>query len=704
MKHEKLAEILQRYGILNPDQVQRALDRQKLRGGRLGSHFLYYRFVTEEQLVRALGEQFGVPGVCLDGRRIPEDVTKRLPVDVVDEYQMLPFAWDAGTQTLHVAMADPSNAGALHHARRKGACTDIKPHIAVDALVRSAIAEHYHARGHELFVDQIIELPAIFDDEANKAAARPAEPGPAQPSPRVLMVSRTAFLRNFLVAIFEREGVELDLMSDPQQIATALQQGHYNHVLVAKDMEAQFEEWGRAGVFAPPRVEMSMFSSVSGSLLENPAPYRDVAGALIRSLQQMADLRATASGSAYRPSYAHVCEDLRNLATALGFRRLAIDGLQIAAHLLVPAAEEVDAARAGRGPAPRPAVGEVTHASAFAFADFARSLEIAQALQFPWNVEACLESFAYLTDVAHVRRDGNHKVSLAAQILALVWYRFAAFRSAEVSLEAVKIELRRQVGRLAATEVVDTYLRLLEQGADSNTAASLDPVLLVGSGNEVAKQLGVHLRYGGYRVVEVDDIDEARRLVSRITPAVVLVNHERHAARATELCRFVKDNTSALAYAFSAQAGPALVMELLDAGFDDAYVPPFNYNVLVTRIGKALEMRGRPGGRSERGFRGTLQELPFIDLVQALSGSQRTVRVQLQSASGESASFFMRHGQIVHAACGPAQGADAIYRIIRWRDQGAFATSPVKSFPPDNVSEPTDSMLFEGCRLLDEAR
>jgi DNA-binding response OmpR family regulator len=693
---DKLAEILRKRGLLTDAQIQRALTRQKSRGGRIGSHLLYYKFVTEEQVVQALAEQHGVPGVCLEGRRVPENVLEHLPAEVADEHQVLPIQWEPQSGLLHVAMADPNNAAAIHHARRTAPYATVKVHVAVDSILRGAIAEHYHGRARALYVDQIIELPALFAEDPPPACgpAPPAENRPA--GPKVVLVSRTAFFRTFLASIFEREGLDLEVLSNPQQIAAALGRGGIEHLLVAKDLQAEFGDWVRTGMIPTPRTELSMFASVSGSLLDNPAPYKALVGALLRALQQMAELRSAASP--WRPPYALVCEDLRNLGGALGFRRLAVDGLQIAAHLLLPAAEASDTRRAGE-----------PEGTALAFADFERSLEIAQALRFPWDVEGCLVSLSCLLgQVIPARPDRPHKVSLAAQILALVWYRHVAFRGQEVPRAELQVQLRQQAARLAAPAVVETYVRLLEESGDPGRPGGGEPVLVVSDHGQVATQIGVYLRYGGFRVVEAPDPTAGWRLVQQARPRAVLVNHQRYRDSAVEFCRHVKRATGALVHAFSEEERPGLVLELLEKGFDDVHVPPFNYHVLVTRLGKSLEARAAAGGDAVAaeadGFRGTLRQLSFVDLVQALSASHRSVQVKLQHGDGERASVHLRRGQVVHAVCGARSGPEAVYRIIGWRDDGSFTTSPATTFPPDNIDLPTQTLLLEGCRLLDEAR
>jgi DNA-binding response OmpR family regulator len=700
MGQDKIAQILLRHGAVTEEQIQRALTRQKSRGGRIGSHLLYYRFVTEAQLVKALGEQIGHPGVCLEGRTISEDVLKRLPVEIVDEYLMLPFEYEPQTNTLHVAMADPANGAGIALARRSARARDLKVHVAVDSILRGVIAALYHKRGREVFVDQIIELPSLFSEE-KAAPAAPVAVRAKPAAPRVLVVSGATFMRSFLVPIFQREGFELEMLCEPADIAAALHERTFEHILVARDMEERFTGWVRAGQIATPRTELSIFSSVSGALLDNPAPYKAMAGCVIRAVQQLAETRC--AGKVWTPSYVLICEDLRNLAGELGLRRLAVDGLQIAAHLLIPGATAPTTRFVPGDAAPDPA--------ALHFDDFNRSLEIAQALRFPWDVESCLVSFSHLIDnIAPNPHDHTQKVALAAQILALVWYRHAAFRDQNVPALHLTAAIRRQASRLAAPKVVETYVRMIEAGAQHQaTLASQDPVLLVSEPNEVAQQLSVHLKYGGFRVVEVENLPAARQLVQRVQPKAVLINHQHYTDGALELCTWVKRATGAFVYAFSSLDKPSLVMELLDAGFDDVYVPPFNFNVIVTRIGRSLERGGalRPAGAApstEQGFRGTLAELPFVDLIQALGASQRSLRIDLTAMKGERAAIYLRRGQITHAVCGPVAGADAVYRIISWRDEGRFATASIVNYPPDNVTESNDTLLFEGCRLLDEAR
>ena len=58
-----------------------ALLRQKTHGGMIGSHLLYFKFLSEKQVLEALEEQFDLPGVELTGLEVPEEILRKVPVE-----------------------------------------------------------------------------------------------------------------------------------------------------------------------------------------------------------------------------------------------------------------------------------------------------------------------------------------------------------------------------------------------------------------------------------------------------------------------------------------------------------------------------------------------------------------------------------------------------------------------------------------------
>ncbi|MDH3216274.1 MAG: DUF4388 domain-containing protein [Candidatus Krumholzibacteria bacterium] len=103
-------------------------------------------------------------------------------------------------------------------------------------------------------------------------------------------------------------------------------------------------------------------------------------------------------------------------------------------------------------------------------------------------------------------------------------------------------------------------------------------------------------------------------------------------------------------------------------------------------------------------FRASFRAFSLIDLLQALGQSSKTVRIDLTRSTGEAAEIYMRRGQIVHAVCGSQVGAEAVYRVISWGDDGRFSVEPTEHLPADNIFEANEAILMESCRLLDESQ
>jgi hypothetical protein len=86
-----------------------------------------------------------------------------------------------------------------------------------------------------------------------------------------------------------------------------------------------------------------------------------------------------------------------------------------------------------------------------------------------------------------------------------------------------------------------------------------------------------------------------------------------------------------------------------------------------------------------------------------LSQSLKTVRVDLSNSTSEKAVLFMQKGRFTHATCAESAGPEAVYRVIAWGDDGEFTVCEESTFPTATIQASTESLLMEGCRLLDEA-
>jgi hypothetical protein len=334
-------------------------------------------------------------------------------------------------------------------------------------------------------------------------------------------------------------------------------------------------------------------------------------------------------------------------------------------------------------------------------------------IHLPWDIEGCITSFFnLLKETGGTDRcvDRRQEMVLGPQILAAVWYRYfiadGIEGTAEAIAEAATSLMREREGQFFSSEVLETYLRLLDQGTWERRRWLQNDIFIVSGACEIAKQFSAALRKAGFRIVAIDNLPEAKRLYERQRPDIIVVNFDSFPNQAMKFSRLVRSDFKTLTYAITTESKSSLIVSLLDSGFSDVFTPPFNYDIIAVRMSKSLailsELAAAPG--TYRGFSGTFQELPLINLIQALGMSQRDVRIALESDEGKAAEIYLRKGQMMYAQYGDVCGVDAIYRIIAWGDRGSFSIEQARDFPPGNISLPNDFIIMEGCRQLDEEK
>jgi hypothetical protein len=164
---------------------------------------------------------------------------------------------------------------------------------------------------------------------------------------------------------------------------------------------------------------------------------------------------------------------------------------------------------------------------------------------------------------------------------------------------------------------------------------------------------------------------------------------------------FRKNNHTSL-YAITMDHDPSQMLNLFDAGFDDVFTFPHNMDIIAARLRKTAskpQKQTRPGG-----FQAAFSAFSFTDLLQGLSQGLKSVKVELSRSNGTKAVIYLNRGQLEHASCGQLRGPEAIYEVITWLDDGEFVVEPTEKFPEENIQMSLESVLMEGCRILDESQ
>jgi type IV pilus assembly protein PilB len=108
---ERLKEILINNKLLTQEQLDKALEVQKQKGGRLSDIIINLKFIKESELISTLSEGLGLPLIDLKRFKLDNEIAKIIPIDIARRYQVIPVSKMGDVVTL--AMADPLNIFAI---------------------------------------------------------------------------------------------------------------------------------------------------------------------------------------------------------------------------------------------------------------------------------------------------------------------------------------------------------------------------------------------------------------------------------------------------------------------------------------------------------------------------------------------------------------------------------------------------------------
>jgi hypothetical protein len=104
----KLGEALICEGLITKQQLNLALERQVVFGGRIGTNLLELRILSEEALTRFIGDYFRLPYISQEViDSIPKNVLSSVSNEIIAKYKILPLRKEG--KKLHLAMLNAGN-------------------------------------------------------------------------------------------------------------------------------------------------------------------------------------------------------------------------------------------------------------------------------------------------------------------------------------------------------------------------------------------------------------------------------------------------------------------------------------------------------------------------------------------------------------------------------------------------------------------
>jgi DNA-binding response OmpR family regulator len=142
---KQIGRILLKRRLISPEELDKQLDRQRSAadGVPLASRIAASGVVSETEVLRALSEQFGVPGIDLNQVAIPIGYLDLVPRDLAEASLILPVL--ARDERLFLATANPSEKKTLDEIEfvtgRK-----VYPYVAITQTLERAIRAAYDAK------------------------------------------------------------------------------------------------------------------------------------------------------------------------------------------------------------------------------------------------------------------------------------------------------------------------------------------------------------------------------------------------------------------------------------------------------------------------------------------------------------------------------------------------------------------------------
>jgi len=231
-------------------------------------------------------------------------------------------------------------------------------------------------------------------------------------------------------------------------------------------------------------------------------------------------------------------------------------------------------------------------------------------------------------------------------------------------------------------------------------------VLLAEPDIESAKVLGKALKERGFEVLYAKDGPKALQHAVGGAPDVMVSEISLPLLNAVKIAQILKSNP---------KSKDMPIVFLSSGVINPAYLPyfqntivkkPYNVDEVLTRIDACLFKRekSKEVQVEAKEIEGNLAQMSLVDILQIFGMNKKSGALVIRREDvGQEGMVFLKEGEIINATSGAASGEKALYRLLSW-EAGKFEYIPKDFHPGKNINKPTDSLLMEGMRQLDEWR
>lgn len=698
-ERQRLDEILISQGLVSEAQIREALLRQKAHGGKVGSQLLYHRYIDEAGLVRALSLQFGCEGIVLSNIEIEPTVIEMVPQKVAVARTIVPFDFDPGSNVLKVACENPNDEGLAEELAFVAEGKTVKFYVAAELALNTAISRYYLGEDVSLDASLSIQIPDEATDtgQIKIPAGVLAESGEPKRE-AMLLVTDEEYCGSLVQSILERDNYDVVVTDSADDALALIGERKFHTVFIKDTVPGDYLDLIDRLRKRSPRTRVRYYETAA-DLLINVGAFATEGDILVKNLDLFTSMMSTATRLPDNHS-GRVGLYADRLCRRLGLPDK--DRLQV-----VSAAYLHDLAK--------------FHYSADQTKDYRRMIQLStkllQSLNYPPVLVEMLRSMYVDLGGRFTKRLPIE--ALGGNILTIVDLFCENVSPVERigldKFDAIKKKFRDLIGRLFMTEVAEAFISMIqEEILTQQTSLHVAQVMLFAQPPASVTAFHLRLRNEGFRTMTPGTVEVFVDLYERSRPDILVLAAPGGAADVNgfinELASQGIDFEHTPTFVLVDAGTVGAVTELLERGIEDILINDGSLDLLVVKMQKIQSLlQSRQAERAaevqKAGASGRLADMNLIDLLQALGPSRKTARITVISGKNQSErlTLYLDEGAIIFAEYGELQGAEAVYETLGWAD-GFWTVEPLgrASLPDPNNELPNESILMEGCRLLDE--
>lgn len=692
----RLDEILTRQGKLSETQLKVALIFQKIYGGKLASHILHHGYMNESELVDALSEHLGCPGVALANQDIPKSTLDLIPYNVAIARRVIPFAYNANQNHLNVACENPADKSLITELIRITGIANIKLFVAVEASLNMAIGRHY---GYSNAAVKAAESGGGTDVAAESIGQEIiSRKTVSRNAPAILIAIQDADSAILLKQLFKKDQYNVVVIESIDDLIDLIAIKEFNYVFIHELLlENHLDIINRIREKCP-LTEIRIFSAVADMLMDKKGLRNEVA--LQQNLELFASLLTIKERlpNNYNAKFSRYVERICNrLSLTVQEKTLVIN----AAYLYDRAKFYYLSAE------PR---------------DFRNLIMLAtKLLQSIFYEPAVIEILRCM--YIDLRKKTGEQVSLellGGNILTIVDMLCDTVppnrRITQKRFDAIIAKYKTLVGSRLLETVVKAFNSLMQEEVINSSELTLtDQIMVYSDQPDQILALDQRLRNERFRTIMATSLESFYLLYNRSKPDILVMYLSGGPREIIALINEIITNGIDIKkiptiLMVDNKAIPSLT-SLCERGIEDIIDREASFDFVILKINKIhtqweiMSSEPREEEMKRLGSRGSLSDLNLIDLLQALGPSQRSTKIVVTpSGSGkDQLEIYLDQGNIIFAQLGDLQGSEAIYAGMTWVN-GSWTVESIerKDLMQSNTDLSNESILMEGCRLIDE--